>query len=140
MKRPALQDNLQPNDPMSTPRFLNFFVCSVLCLMVWSCSSSQEARTETAGEAEVETEAAFTDLLAGNTLDAWRNFKQDTISDKWQVTDGVLVLNEKGGGDIITREMYESFELQLEWKISENGNSNIKRRGCDHLKSTSPLH
>ncbi|MFW6019809.1 MAG: 3-keto-disaccharide hydrolase, partial [Bacteroidales bacterium] len=29
------------------------------------------------------------------------------------------------GGDIITREKYQNFELSLEWKVSEGGNSGI---------------
>ncbi len=30
-----------------------------------------------------------------------------------------------GGGDIITKKMYKNFELSLEWKVSEGGNSGI---------------
>jgi 3-keto-disaccharide hydrolase len=29
------------------------------------------------------------------------------------------------GGDIITRQMYENFELELEWMVSEKGNSGL---------------
>ena len=56
---------------------------------------------------------------------SWRGYKKDTISDKWVVKDGALVLTGKGGGDIVTKEEFESFELSIDWKISEGGNSGI---------------
>jgi len=31
----------------------------------------------------------------------------------------------KEGGDIVTNDSYENFDLKLEWKISKNGNSGI---------------
>lgn len=102
-------------------------MAAVLCLTVWACNPAQSgAEGEAAAESSTEPgESAFVNLLEGGTLDAWRNFKVDTISDKWEVVDGVLGLTGKKGGDIVTREMYESFELELEWKISPNGNSGI---------------
>jgi hypothetical protein len=33
--------------------------------------------------------------------------------------------DETTGGDLITADQYENFELELEWKISEGGNSGI---------------
>lgn len=59
------------------------------------------------------------------TLADWRNFKQPDLSPLWVEKDGVMTLTEKGGGDIITRNVYENFELELEWNISEGGNSGI---------------
>jgi hypothetical protein len=53
----------------------------------------------------------------------FRGYKKETLPDKWVVEDGALV--RKGGGDVITKEKYESFELSIEWKISEGGNSGI---------------
>lgn len=55
----------------------------------------------------------------------WRNYKADTISAMWQMQDGELVLTGGGGGDIVTKEQYDDFELELEWKISEGGNSGL---------------
>ena len=36
-----------------------------------------------------------------------------------------MTLTGKGAGDIVTKNQYESFVLELEWKISEDGNSGI---------------
>lgn len=53
----------------------------------------------------------------------FRGYKKETLPDKWVVEDGTLA--RKGGGDVITKEKYENFELSIEWKISEGGNSGI---------------
>ncbi|MEM9587300.1 MAG: DUF1080 domain-containing protein [Planctomycetota bacterium] len=64
-------------------------------------------------------------LFDGSSTDHFRNYKKDTISGGWKIVDGALVRAEKGAGDIITKEKYEAFELELEFKISPAGNSGI---------------
>jgi len=67
-------------------------------------------------------------LFDGETTKGWRGFKKDTIGEGWMVRNGNLVTPGKGGdlgGDIITEEQFENFELKLEWKISQGGNSGI---------------
>lgn len=56
---------------------------------------------------------------------SWRGYKKDRMGDKWVVEDGALVLKGKGGGDIITKEQFDSYEFSIDWKISEGGNSGI---------------
>lgn len=43
----------------------------------------------------------------------------------WAVEEGTIAYKGKGAGDIITKEQYDNFELELEWKISPGGNSGI---------------
>jgi hypothetical protein len=43
----------------------------------------------------------------------------------WIVEDGTLK-HTKGGGDIVTAEAYENFELSWDWKIAKGGNSGVK--------------
>ena len=74
---------------------------------------------------EEEQAAGWQLLFDGQDMSQWRNFKKDTLNEKWQVQDGTMTLTRRGGGDIITREKYRDFELRLEWKISEAGNSGI---------------
>lgn len=54
----------------------------------------------------------------------WRGFKKDALPDGWRHEDGVLT-HIKGGGDIITQKQYRDFVLELDWKISQGGNSGI---------------
>ena len=85
-------------------------------------------------EAEGATEVGsgeWIELFNGENLDGWRSFGQDSPHPAWIVEDGAIVLDvEDGiedmtGGDLITKEQYDNFELELEWKISEGGNSGI---------------
>lgn len=65
-------------------------------------------------------------LFDGNDLDQWKAFNKDEIT-KWTVEDGTIAFTpaEGKGEDLITKEEYRNFELSLEWKISEGGNSGI---------------
>ena len=68
-------------------------------------------------------------LFDGKTTKGWHTYLRDTVGSKWQVQDGVLVFDpsqpRSGGGDIVTNEIYENYELNLEWRISKGGNSGI---------------
>jgi hypothetical protein len=104
---------------------LRMMMLTVLaCLAAGACNTPVKEGSDTAST-ETAAGDGFVDLLAGGTLDAWRNYRADTISGKWEVVDGVLGLSGEGGGDIVTRDVYDNFELDLEWKISPKGNSGI---------------
>ena len=68
-------------------------------------------------------------LFDGKTFNGWHTYLRDTVGSKWQIRDGAIVFDttkpRNGGGDIVTNESFENFELQLEWKISKGGNSGI---------------
>ncbi|WNJ17315.1 family 16 glycoside hydrolase [Pontibacter sp. G13] len=71
-------------------------------------------------------------LFDGKTTNGWRNFGKETIGSAWRVENGTLTLGgskdgwqTQDGGDIITDGVYRDYELELEWKISEGGNSGI---------------
>ncbi len=49
------------------------------------------------------------------------------MPDGWQVVDGTLT-RVAPAGDIITKEQFRNFELRLEWKLAEAGNSGIMFR------------
>ena len=73
-------------------------------------------------------ENMWVNLFDGETTNGWRSFKEDSITGGWVVQDGCLTALGKGGdlgGDIITVQQFENFELSLEWAISEAGNSGI---------------
>ena len=67
-------------------------------------------------------------LFNGQNLNNWKGFKSDSISSKWVIDDHAIHFDpdEPGeGGDIMTAETYEDFELSFEWKIGECGNSGV---------------
>ncbi len=65
-------------------------------------------------------------LFDGKSTEGWTNFNKETVGDKWVITkNGELHLTGKGGGDLVTKEQYENYELSLEWKLMEGGNSGL---------------
>ncbi|MGH8166028.1 MAG: 3-keto-disaccharide hydrolase [Woeseiaceae bacterium] len=70
-------------------------------------------------------------LFNGRDLDGWHSYGETTVNPGWIVEDGAIVLDvgedttEMTGGDLITNEQYENFELELEWKLTEGGNSGV---------------
>ena len=69
----------------------------------------------------------FRMLFDGKTTKGWHSYGKSTAGAAWKVQDGALYFDasNKDGGDIVTNEVYENFDLKLEWKISEKGNSGI---------------
>ncbi len=72
------------------------------------------------------------ELFDGKTTKGWRSFKKSTFPDHgWIVQDGWLKKlakgnNPNGGGDIITVDTFDNFDLQFEWKVVEGANSGVK--------------
>ena len=73
-----------------------------------------------------EKAAGWKLLFNGKDLTGWHNFKREDVRPGWQVKDGALVCADPhNAGDIVTSESYGWFELQLDYNISEGGNSGI---------------
>lgn len=72
-----------------------------------------------------ETLSGWKLLFDGKSVDGWRNYKKETVSDGWKVKNGELSREGKDAGDLVTKQKYKYFELILEYKISEGGNSGL---------------
>jgi len=69
-------------------------------------------------------------LFAGKSTDAWRGFRRDSFPSKcWAIDKGSLKTiagcDEADRIDLITKDKYQNFELELEWKVAPGGNSGI---------------
>ncbi len=110
----------------------------IMILLVTLCSCT--GREKPAGDQdEANTEAVaeeaeeWISLFDGETLNGWKRYNADEIGPLWMVEDGAIKCDGKGhgegspefGGSLITLEKFGNFELELEWKISEGGNSGI---------------
>lgn len=71
-----------------------------------------------------EKAAGWRLLFDGKSTAGWHGFNRRDFPAGWEVQDGCLV-HVDGGGDIVTDEEFENYELTLEWKISPGGNSGI---------------
>ena len=82
-----------------------------------------------------EEEQGWKLLFDGKTTNGWRGFRQQTTPGGWQVVDGALTRVD-GGGDLITGDQYDSFELYIEWKVAAGGNSGIMFRVSEAEEET----
>ena len=66
-------------------------------------------------------------LFDGTNTDAWRGYKRDAFPTRgWLVKDGTL--SPIVGGDkvdLVTKDVYKDFDLELEWKVGPVGNSGV---------------
>lgn len=72
-------------------------------------------------------------IFDGNTSNGWLSAKSDSFPSKgWKINNGIIsVLSSNGkesenGGDIVTKDKYKNFELELDFKITKGANSGIK--------------
>jgi hypothetical protein len=98
------------------------------------------AMRSAAAPAQAAVAGPWRDLSAGAGIDAWRGWISGVLPAGWHVADGVL---SKTGAveDLLTREEFGNFELELQWKIGRDGNSGVfyrGTRGYDHIYWSAP--
>ena len=76
-----------------------------------------------------EAAAGWELLFDGHSLDGWRPYDRAGTPEGWSVVDGLL-MRSGPGGDIITDREFGDFELMLEWRLDEGGNSGIFYRAA----------
>lgn len=66
-------------------------------------------------------------LFDGTSTDAWRGFqRQDFPTGGWHIENSSLKTVVGGDQcDIITKDKFKDFELEVEWRVSPGGNSGI---------------
>lgn len=97
----------------------------------FACGGGEKQADEVT-ETVVE-ESDWESLFDGQTFEGWSKYGGGDVGKGWKVQDGAIYLDatnkdawEKGdGGDIVTNEEFDNYHLQVEWKISKNGNSGI---------------
>jgi hypothetical protein len=95
-------------------------------------SSDQQTPASTANPSQ---QAAERPLFDGFSTRGWRGFRRPDVPAGWQVVDGALT-RVGDGGDLITEEQFENFELALEWKVARGGNSGIMFRVTEDAEAT----
>lgn len=101
-----------------------------MALIAWSCAQKSSDQTDNNMKednelTDAEKEQGWQLLFDGQSMENFRGFRKDEVPSGWKVEEGAITLADGGAGDIITKEQYEDFELLIDWKISEGGNSGI---------------
>ncbi len=98
----------------------------ILAVVAFSCNSVEKKENNTLTKQEIED--GWKLLFDGKSMDNWEMFKNGGPVTGWKIVDGTLENSGTGsdhGGDIMTKDNYENFELDLEWKIAPQSNSGI---------------
>jgi len=79
-------------------------------------------------------------LVESGSASSWRGWNSPDLPKGWSVANGII---SKDGDvdDLVTREEYANFELELDWKIGKAGNSGVFYRGTreyDHIYWSAP--
>jgi hypothetical protein len=110
---------------------MNKIIFLAFACLVFSCHSNQTTMTST-NHSEAADDSGWITLFDGKTTNGWHSYGKDHVGSAWKVENGVLHLDAASkkeskaeGGDMVTNEEYENFDLKIEWKISPKGNSGI---------------
>ena len=88
---------------------MNKFNILFITLLIIGCSSNND----------------WTVLFDGEKVTGLRGYKQVGFPNSWEIVDGTLKTIPGYGVDLISVDIYSNFELELEWKVPEGGNSGI---------------
>lgn len=77
---------------------------------------------------EAEKAEGWRLLFDGTSTKGWRTFKKKTFpAQGWAVEDGWLKkVTNAYGGDIISEDTFDDFDLQWEWKLAPRANNGLK--------------
>ena len=105
----------------------------LLFTLICSCKIESTMNREPISKTETKTDN-WISLFDGTSTDGWRAYNGDALPEQWVIKEGALTFetekkseaDHEGGKDIIyAAEEFDNFELYLEWKLSEGGNSGI---------------
>jgi len=103
----------------------------MLSFGLFACGSNTQ---KTSVESQEPAQSDWIYLFDGTSTEGWRAFEGESLPPQWTIVDGALTFDTekrlevdwKGGKDIIyAAEQFDNFELFLEWKLPEGGNSGI---------------
>lgn len=104
------------------------FACAAVLLA--ACNSTEEKKETTT--ADQPAADGRTRLFDGSSTTGWHKYGGGAAPSAWKIVDSALYLDTTvrqagghGGGDLVSDEEFENFDLKLEWKISPGGNSGI---------------
>ncbi len=103
------------------------YLTYLLVTIILSCSSEAFSQVQNRNKNPENGKAGWEVLFDGSNTDKWRGKLESGFPAKgWKVENGMLFLDSKGGGDIVTKEKYGNFELVFQFNLTGEANSGIK--------------
>ncbi|HVX52310.1 MAG TPA: DUF1080 domain-containing protein [Chitinophagaceae bacterium] len=95
-----------------------------------SPGNTQPARNNAA---QGGTDTVWASLFDGKTLNGWHSYGSDAPGGAWEVESSTIHLKHgekdgyqtKGGGDLVSNDTFENFDLLITWKVAAKSNSGI---------------
>ncbi len=119
------------------------------CLLLFLNGYSKEIKNETEkpfdSKSDMTKKGKWKKLFDGKTLNGWHGYNKGNKPVKnWVVIDNALVCQgaskDDTGGDIVTDDQYENFELQWEWKVDKGSNSGVMYHVVEDPKYKAPYY
>jgi hypothetical protein len=117
-------------------------------LLTGACNQSSDSKNTAAADA-AQTEAAepaadseWIALFDGKSLAGWHGYNKTGEVTNWAVQDGALVClgaaKDAHGGDIVTDQKFDNFELTWDWKVDKGSNSGVMYHVVEGPKYKAP--
>ena len=122
--------------------YLVLWVLACVSMRLIAADASDAANGSTTAVTHGQSSGAgpWRSLLHDHSAPDWRGWKEAGLPSGWHIVHGVLS-KEGAVDDLVTRDNFKDFELELEWKIGKAGNSGIFYRGTreyDHIYWSAP--
>jgi hypothetical protein len=102
--------------------------CLIALFIFTGCSSSKNMNGQNSLTNKEKNEG-WQLLFNGTSTKGWHTYGMQNVGNEWKVEKGVIHLDASTKnaerGDLVTDDEYGNFDLKLDWKISEQGNSGI---------------
>ena len=104
-----------------------FFALIIFC----GCNSSKNISSSKSDNklSKQEKNEGWQLVFNGKSTHGWHSYGKTDPGNEWKVEDGTIHLDASTKnaerGDLVTNDTYGNFDLKLDWKISEKGNSGI---------------
>lgn len=135
--------------------FSHFLMLSIT-LVLFGCQEKREKKSKDIAHktshsedntlSDKEVNEGWKLLFDGKTFDGWRGMGRDHVQNElWKIEEGTIrKLNSEEvlplpdgkaveGGDLMTIETFENYELYFEWKILKAGNTGLKYNVSEDL-------
>jgi len=120
---------------------LRVMLATVTCSLAGLAAAQSPNQLTTA-----ERAAGWRLLFDGTSLNEWRGLGYDSVpTAHWRVIDGAIVKmptakvqrqadgQPAAGGDLMTRESFQDFELVFDWRVTPGANSGVKYNVSEEL-------
>ncbi|MFK8162295.1 MAG: DUF1080 domain-containing protein [Lewinella sp.] len=111
---------------------LSLLLLSLLCTCDPAPKTADTATDETAPMEKPAFSGDWEILFDGSSTDKWRGYNKESFPTKgWRIENGELMVEHSGteedgfGGDIITKDKFTDFELEVEFALTDTSNSGI---------------